>query len=95
MIYEQLLQPGVLLRQRLQAADIGYVHDPELRLLVVNGRPTEPVAAAHFRLRHSLLLIDPESDDLLLGEPLLRILGLLVRRTFLTPERREALWSYL
>jgi hypothetical protein len=66
---EQLLQPGVLVLQSLQAMRVGHVHSGELRLELVEGRRQDAVLAADIRRLRTGLLLLQHPDDLLLGEP--------------------------
>lgn len=69
LLGQELLQPRVLVLERLQTAGVGHIHAAILRLELVEGRRADPVLPAHIsRLRTGLLFL-PHPYDLLFREP--------------------------
>jgi hypothetical protein len=69
LLGQQLLQPRVLLLERLQPAGIGNVHAAVLRLELVEGRRGDAVFAADVSGLRARLLLLQHPDDLLFREP--------------------------
>src|ERR1017187_10882133 len=65
---QQLLQPPVLILQRLQAARLGHLEPAVLRFPFVEGRARDPVAAAYFLGLRPRLMLAQHPDDLFLAE---------------------------
>src|SRR5262249_30896299 len=66
---QQLLQPRVLVLQRLQPPRIRHVETAELGLPLVKRRARDPMLAANVCRRAPRLLLAQDPDDLLFAEP--------------------------
>ena len=64
-----LVQPGILILERAQAFGLRHLQTTELRLPLVEGRRTDPVAAADIRRRRPSLLLPQYPNNLLFAEP--------------------------
>src|SRR6185312_8142819 len=65
---QQLLQPPVLILQRLQAAGFGYVESAVLGFPLVEGRARDPVTAANLLGLSPGFVLAQHPDDLFLAE---------------------------
>src|SRR5690606_1969577 len=73
LLGQQLLQPGVLGLELLQALGIGHAHAAELATPQVVGGLAEAVLAAQFLDRQPGLGLTQEADDLLFGKTPLHV----------------------
>lgn len=69
LLGQELLQPGVLVLQHLQATGLGHIHPAELGLELVEGRSRDAVLAADLRRLRTDSLLLQLPDDLFLSDP--------------------------
>src|SRR5262249_46400653 len=80
-VRQQLLQPPVLLFQRLQLAGVGDLHPAEPRSPLVECRIADAVLPAHIGRRQSGRMLLQHLDDLLFGKSALAHVRLPKERT--------------